>query len=265
MYFSKYHGTGNDFILLKEEVKNKGIIPEICDRHFGIGADGLMYPSDSEHADIKMNYFNSDGSVAKMCGNGLRCFVQFCRDEGLITLTSYKVETLAGIIDVEIVDSEIRLGLGTPDFSFNEQEYVPTTELLLDEEVLIDGYPIRMSLAKQGTLHAIVYVTNNMDIRALGPMICHNELFPDDINVNFVEVIDTHTQKVTTYERGAGWTLSCGTGASASAVVSTKLNMVQSPVSTIVPGGTLTIFVDEDVKLQGPAVKIAHGEYEVSI
>lgn len=262
--FAKYHGTGNDFILLPKKPENLiDTITKICDRHFGIGSDGLIYPSESDVADIKMNYFNSNGSVAKMCGNGMRCFVKYCLDEGLINKHEFVVETLAGNIDIEVIGDDIKLGLGQPDYVFEAEEFTLETSEFLEEEVSIDGQNIRMSLVKVGTLHSVVFMKKSIDMDELGPNICHDELFPDDINVNFVEVIDEKTIKVTTYERGAGWTLSCGTGVSASAVISKKLNKIDSPVNVIVPGGKLKVFVDEDIKLQGPAVKIASGKFEV--
>ncbi|PKK99237.1 MAG: diaminopimelate epimerase [Tenericutes bacterium HGW-Tenericutes-2] len=265
MKFQKYHGTGNDFIMVSFIPSNpEELAKNICDRHFGIGADGLIYPSESSVADIKFNYYNSDGSIAPMCGNGMRCFVQYLLDNQMINKHSFNVETLAGIIHVEYNPESklIKINLGKPIFKLEEPNVSTPIHEFKQQALSISGNIIKFYTINMGTLHTVLYVTPNMDIKSIGPELSKNKFFPKHSNVNFVEVIDQNTQKITTFERGAGWTLSCGTGTAASAVVSRKLGLVNEVVQSIVPGGVLNVYVEEEIKLEGPAKRIATGEYE---
>jgi len=264
MEFQKYHGTGNDFIMVSFIPSNpESLAKKICDRHFGIGADGLIYPSESSIADIKFNYYNSDGSIAPMCGNGMRCFVQYLIDNNKINLKQFSVETLAGIIHVEynLVTKLIKINLGKPEFNLETPNVISPIHEFKEQSVIILESIIKFYTINMGTLHTVIYITPEMDIKKVGPELSKNTFFPKHTNVNFVEVIDKSTQKVTTFERGAGWTLSCGTGTAASAVVSRKLGLVNSVVQSIVPGGLLNVYVNDQIILEGPAKKIATGDY----
>ena len=258
--FSKYHGTGNDFIFVQGPVENPlELARKLCDRHFGIGADGLMYASPSDCADIRMHYFNSDGSEARMCGNGLRCFVRYLLDEGIIEKESFIVETAAGLIPVEAHGDHIVLDLPVNRLKLDESELTRTLDA--SGSVNVDGvsvYPLFM-----GTQHAVVFADPEMDIKVLGPQLTKHEIFPQDINVNFVEVLDQNSLKVITHERGAGWTLSCGTGVCASAWIAHHTQQTDSTMQVFVPGGALSVKIFEDfVRLSGPAVLIAKGEFK---
>lgn len=253
--FEKYHGTGNDFILIQPQPMDSGAVARIlCDRHFGIGADGIMIPHPSSVADIRMEYVNSDGTPAPMCGNGLRCFVRYCLNHGILQKGPVTVETLAGIIDVEVQDEEISLNLGQPLLDLSAEHVID------NHEVTIDG--LKLHTLFLGTLHAIAIVEELTDIRLLGEKLSYHPRFPQAINVNFVEIIDRKTIKVKTHERGAGWTLSCGTGSAASAYMTHLLGLCEAEVTVIVTGGTLHVSCKDDVILRGPAVKIASGIFE---
>ena len=253
--FEKYHGTGNDFILIPPNPMNlSDLAIKLCDRHFGIGADGIMIPHPSSVADIKMEYINSDGTPAPMCGNGLRCFVRYCLNHGLLQKGPMTIETLAGIIDVNVNDELISLNLGQPLLDLNS-DYV-----IDNHEVIIDG--LKLHTLFLGTLHAIVIVDGSVNVRDLGEKLSYHPRFPQAINVNFVEVIDRKTIKVITHERGAGWTLSCGTGSAASAYMTNLLDLTDEEVTVLVGGGELLVRCQEDVILCGPAVKIASGIFE---
>ncbi|MBU1142214.1 MAG: diaminopimelate epimerase [Firmicutes bacterium] len=266
MEFQKYHGTGNDFMMVSFVPSHpESLASSICDRHFGIGADGLIFPSESKIADIKFNYYNSDGSIAPMCGNGMRCFVEYLLDNNMIKETKFAVETLAGIIQVEknIKTGLIKINLGKPVFSLEEPDVATPIRVFEEYALSMHGEMIKFYTINMGTLHTVVYKTSEMNIDKIGPELSKNSFFPKHTNVNFIEVIDSNTQKVTTFERGAGWTLSCGTGTAASAVVSNQLGLVRDVVRSIVPGGELNVYVKEDIYLEGPAVKIATGEYKI--
>lgn len=258
--FSKYQGTGNDFIFVQGPVENPlELARKLCDRHFGIGADGLMYASSSDRADIHMHYFNSDGSEARMCGNGLRCFVRYLLDEGIIEKESFIVETAAGLIPVEAHGDHIVLDLPVNRLKLDESELTRTLDA--SGSVNVDGvsvYPLFM-----GTQHAVVFADPELDIKTWGPKLTKHEIFPQDINVNFVEVLDQNSLKVITHERGAGWTLSCGTGVCASAWIAHHTQKTENTMQVFVPGGALSVMVFEDfVRLSGPAVFIAKGEFK---
>jgi diaminopimelate epimerase len=253
--FEKYHGTGNDFILIEPQSIDSSIIAKrLCDRHFGIGADGIMIPYPSKVADIKMEYFNSDGSPAPMCGNGLRCFVRYCLNHGVLQKGPVTVETLAGIIDVNAQDELISLNLGQPLLDLDSDYVIDNDEVIIDE--------LKLHTLFLGTLHAIVIVDESMNFRNLGEKLSYHPRFPQAINVNFVQVVDRNTIKVTTHERGAGWTLSCGTGSAASAFMTNLLDLTDDEVTVLVPGGELSVYCNEDVILTGPAIKIASGVFE---
>lgn len=257
MRSAKYHGCGNDFILVKSKPSHpESFAKEVCDRHFGIGADGLMWVEKSHHADIKMKYLNSDGSPAKMCGNGLRCFTRFVLDEKIINKHQFLVETDAGDIEVTYDDESkwIELGLMLPR-SLNDTETLCPGDLIKwnYENISCDIHTLHL-----GTLHAVVFVENFDHIDILGPMITSDACFPQDINVNFVKIHTAEKMEVRTHERGAGWTLACGTGISASAYVAIKNKLVNNEVSVIAPGGQCHVYLsDKKVNLSGPAVKIA--------
>jgi diaminopimelate epimerase len=242
MKFFKYEGTGNDFLILDTQIApSTADIKRICDRHFGLGADGILFASESNKAEIKMNYYNADGTIAKMCGNGLRCFVNYLNDQSIITAESYVVETGAGLIEVTRQDGLVEMNLGTAIVQ-------PLTQ--------IEQYPLYpVSLA---TEHAVVF--EGVDQRELiGPLVTNHVRFNDGVNTNFVTVQGPNSIFVQTHERGAGWTMSCGTGAAASAACAVELGIVTSPVQVGVPGGTLEVRVASDVFLKGPANKVAEG------
>jgi diaminopimelate epimerase len=266
MQFSKYHGTGNDFILINHIPKNPSELAIlICDRHKGIGADGLIYPSVSEKFDIKFNYYNSDGTIAPMCGNGMRTFVKYLKDEGILSKSSFVAETLAGPIAVAY-DKEtewIQVDLGKPIVSISKPNLSQSQKTLKMNELTIDQNTIQFHTIVLGTLHTMVLMKETIDVEKIGPKLAYHPYFPEATNVNFVTVIDRTHIMVKTYERGAGWTLSCGTGSASSAWLMHTLGLTESFVFVNVPGGQLQVKIDETVKLIGPATKIAKGEFEI--
>lgn len=264
--FTKYHGLGNDFLIFHEEqvdgLNLDKLIPEVCDRHSGIGADGFIIVKKDP---LEMVYYNQDGSRAPMCGNGIRCFAKFCHDEQVNTSSEYTVETLAGqkIIHVNSLDPFlVDVDMGYPLYD---------TELLhIDSPIWNHRY-----LSKQqtefilysvflSTVHTVVFVKdiNDLDIETVGKEICMDPLFKEQTNVNFVQILDSEHIKVKTYERGCGVTLACGTGCCASALVANKEKKCQRKIDVELEKGHLEIELLEDdrVMMRGPAEKIAKGE-----
>lgn len=256
--FEKYHGTGNDFIFVYDRPNNPSQCAlKLCDRHFGIGADGLMFAQTSEIADIKMLYYNSDGSHATMCGNGLRCFARFVTNNHIINHSKFSVETDAGIIPVNVENDVIQIRLNRErSVLTNRESQLPLVDYIpiVLENILIYGVFI-------GTLHGIVFVENFDQIDELGPKLTSHPNFPESININFVRIITESNIEVRTHERGAGWTLSCGTGVCASVVVAHALHKVNAEVVVDTLGGQLTVRCAENgIDLSGPAKWIARGE-----
>jgi diaminopimelate epimerase len=274
--FSKYHGLGNDFILVNGlGTPAPDIDPQeairLCDRHFGIGADGVILALPSPNADCRMQLINSDGSEAEMCGNGLRCLARFVWDEGLIRKTELVVETLAGLkrvrLHVDGVDViEIAVGMGKP---FLLARDVPTTLVepdarAIDVPLEIDGATFHVTALNTGVPHCIVFVPDveSVDWRSLGPRIEHHPAFPRKTNVMFTQVVARDHVRVRPWERGAGATLACGTGACAAAVAAAITGRAERDMAVTLPGGTLRIQWDatsDEMIMTGPAERVFVG------
>ncbi|MHC1632015.1 MAG: diaminopimelate epimerase [Methanotrichaceae archaeon] len=264
--FTKLQGNGNDFILVDERDRN--LVPEdlksnfaiwCCRRNFGIGGDGVLFLSNSAHADLKMRLLQPDGSEAEMCGNGIRCLAKYAWDKGYVG-QCFHVETLAGIISLKVREIEgafwARVGMGNPCFDRAGIPALGEGELLMKD---IDG--LEVSAVNTGVPHAVIFVKDlDLPILDIAPFIRHNEIFPEGTNVNFVKTGNTF--RVRTFERGVeAETLSCGTGAVASAAVARRLGMVGDEVFVETRGGPLMVsFQEETTYLDGPAITVYSGE-----
>ena len=275
MKFWKMHGAGNDFILingLRETSDNWHNTAKIlCDRRFGIGADGLEYCTKSDIADIRMHYYNSDGSKGEMCGNGIRCFSKFIYEKQIINKTEFSVETDAGIKYIKLVLNEekkikyISVNMGKGDFSAKAIPCTLDRNEILNENIDIDGKNIKISSILMSVPHTTVFVDNIDDypVNDIGSIIEKLIMFPQKTNVNFANVKDDNTIIIKTWERGAGRTLACGTGCCATAVLAHKLGKVKgNKIKLIAEGGELFVEFDGDynVTMIGEAVKVFQGE-----
>lgn len=276
--FEKYHGAGNDFIIVNEkDLIEKGIpdynelAAQVCDRHFGIGADGLLilkYVAGMPY----MFYYNSDGSQAPMCGNGIRCFAHYLKSNRIEEDDKFTINTLSGDLviatfyDEEEDEFSAKVNMGKPIFDVNKLINI-SGEKFLKEKINIGGEEIEISYIFMGTDHSVIFVEDfdQYNINKIGKSIeNYIEIFPKKVNVNFVKVIDRNNMEVITWERGSGRTLACGTGATASAVLGRIFGLVDEKVNVRVPGGNLVIEygdIGEDVFMTGPSEKIAQGEY----
>lgn len=270
MNFAKMHGLGNDFIVIENLdcslKKLEDLAVKLCNRHTGIGGDGILVVETSQSADIKMRIINSDGSNAEMCGNGLRCFAKYIYEKGIINKDIITVETLAGIMTAEIrndnQDMKIKVNMGIPCF---EKESIPFrgNENNLDYSITTGNQIYRATTLQVGVPHTIVYVENidNNEIIEYGKKIEKLSYFPKGTNVNFVKVINRKCIQLKTWERGAGLTLACGTGTCASVVGAYKNNLVDSEVTAILELGELNICYDgTNVYMEGPATLVFEGE-----
>ena len=266
MEFTKMHGAGNDFLLINGFKYNLDeIVPKIkklCDRRFGVGGDGLIVALPSTDCDVKMFYYNSDGSQGEMCGNGIRCFAKFVYEKGIIKKDILKIETLAGvqtavlkINDKDIVEKiEIEIG----NIKYDPKDIIVNIEgeNAFNKKLTVDGKEIIFSSVFLGVPHTVIFINkeDEYDINDIGSKIEVHPLFPKKTNVNFVLPISDNEIKIFTWERGAGRTLACGTGSSSSALLCYKLKGMKDTIKVITEGGELEVQVLEDrVKLRGTA------------
>ncbi|CEQ27868.1 diaminopimelate epimerase [Paraclostridium sordellii] len=276
MNFWKLHGVGNDFIAIDGRFDNidsndySDLAKRVCHRHFGIGADGLLVVKNSDVCDVEMVYYNSDGSRANMCGNGLRCFCKFVYDNNIVNENEFTVYTLDGVkkISLNIYNDKIntiRVNMGKANFNPKNIPVNTDKEVFINEKLVIDNKEFLVSSVLMGVPHTIVFVDeiNKKDIYRYGELIEKNKVFPQNTNVNFVKIDDRDNIKVYTWERGCGYTLGCGTGMTASVIVANYLDKVDNIVNVSSEGGTVKIEILDDVYMIGNAVKICEGTLEV--
>lgn len=268
MDFVKMHGLGNDFVFIEDKTGQDkdytALARAMCNRHKGIGADGLIVIVDSRVADVRMRIINSDGSEAEMCGNGIRCFAKYVYDSGIIEKKKFTVETPAGIMEPEITvgaDNKaelITINMGRPSFNRSEIPMEGADGRVLNEDLCVDGENWKITSLLMGVPHTVTYVddVDTVDIEKIGPLFEKHEAFPKHTNINFAQQMDDRTVKVRTWERGAGATLACGTGSCSVAVASFLNGRTGREVDIQLPLGTLHIeYREEDgnVYMTGPA------------
>ena len=244
---TKMQGLGNDFVFMDYEEFEKTKLPlnelalKLCDRHFGIGADGLIIPVpyNESDADIKWHYVNSDGSLAQMCGNGMRCFTRYVYDKGLVNKKSFKVKTLAGIICPEILDDgNIRVNMGNPIL---EDEKIPFKSA--ERKLTVKDKTFEINPVSMGNPHCIIFTDENtLELaKTYGPEIEKHPYFPEKTNVEFVKIQSRKEVEMCVFERGCGITLACGTGACATVVACILNNLTENNVKVNLLGGAVNI------------------------
>lgn len=272
MNFYKMQGAGNDFVFIEDfnnEIKDECLLAKkLCDRHFGIGADGLVIVRKSKLANAKMVIINADGSRANMCGNAIRCFGKYVYEHKIANGDKFSVETGDGIKEIEIILEDgkvryVRVYMGKPSYDGRD---IPLNNMenLIEREITVDNKTYNMTTILLGVPHTIIFENDKeYNVVQEGSKIEKLDLFKEGSNVNFVKVIDETHIRVNTWERGAGATLACGTGCSASVVVAKKLGLVDKnkEISVKAPGGELIIEVlGDDVYMKGPAEVSFEGE-----
>jgi diaminopimelate epimerase len=269
--FTKMHGAGNDFVVLDGVRQHIKLSPEqlrlIADRHFGVGCDQILLVEESriEEADFRYRIFNADGCEVEQCGNGARCFLRFVHDQNLTTKREIVVETRSGLIRPRLEqDGRVTVNMGLPIF---EPSRIPFTggSGVVNEPLEVDGETLDISALSMGNPHVVQVVTDieRAAVEKLGPLIEHHPRFPKRVNAGFMQIMDRHSIHLRVYERGAGETLSCGTGACAAVVAGIRRGLLDSPVSAATHGGVLTIAWEGDgqpVLMTGPAMTVFTGE-----
>ncbi len=277
MKFTKMHGIGNDYVYIncfEETVENPGELARaMSDRHFGVGSDGLILIKPSEKADFEMRMYNADGSEGAMCGNGIRCVAKYVYDYGLTDRTRISIDTRSGIkyLELTVEDGRMKLArvnMGSPELRADKIPIVCDKEQVIHEPIEVDGVTYYMTGVSMGNPHAVVYVDDveNFEIEKIGPLFEHHPVFPDRVNTEFCKVLDDHTVRMRVWERGAGETLACGTGACAVAVASVLNGYTAQEITVKLRGGDLQIEWDRgnnQVTMTGPAKVVFDGEWKL--
>ena len=260
--FTKMHGAGNDFVVFdcteKRFLLTEEQIRKVCDRHFGVGCDQILVVEKSATADFRYRIFNADGGEVEQCGNGARCFVKFVHSRKLSAKREIRVETLGGAIVPRLEDDgEVSVNMGPP-----------IIEVPLVQTVEIEKKPLQLVILSMGNPHAVQTVADvaSAPVTTQGPVLERHPRFPNRVNAGYMQVLDRHTIRLRVWERGAGETLSCGTGACAAAVSGISRKLIDSPVRVETRGGALTIAWaggDNAVWMKGPAQAVFEGSIEL--
>jgi diaminopimelate epimerase len=270
---TKYHGLGNDFVIVDyEDVKTfnlSDLAIKLCDRHQSVGGDGLIAVKTNP---LEMIYYNSDGSRAKMCGNGIRCFAQFAYDSNIITNNIFSVKTLAGELTLSIENIHpfmVQVDMGKASFLTKDIPMDIDRETFINQSLIIDEKEKVLTSLSMNVTHTVLE-TNQFDDKEMeitGKLIQNHPYFPKSTNVNFYQKINDNQIKMQTYERGAGLTLACGTGACAVYAALHENNQISGEVEMKLPLGSLYISIDESghIIMTGPSKKIISGEIEFTL
>ena len=273
--FTKLHGTANDFVYVDARTGFPGdpaaLAPRLCDRHRGIGADGLILLLDSERADCRMTIYNADGSRPEMCGNGIRGFAKFVHDRHLVDADPLAVETDAGIKTVR-VDREngrvrsVAVDMGAPEWD-GRRIPVAADGAVIDRPLEVAGQTWHVTCVSMGNPHCVVFVdaVDSLPLETIGPAFERHAFFPQRVNTEFVRVLGPDRLEMRVWERGAGETLACGTGACAAAVAAARTGRAGRHVTVALRGGELRIDwrPDDQVRMTGDAVEVFRGRIEV--
>ena len=276
MRITKMHGLGNDFIVFFDngntEFNVTDMAQRLCNRHTGIGADGLVIVMPSDIADVRMRIINSDGSEAEMCGNGIRCFAKYAYEHGEITKDTFTIETLAGVMKPMLtiengIVTQVTVDMGKPFFNSKDIPMNVTMDKVIDVDLDVNGETVTVSSVLLGVPHTEVFVDDitKAPVTTQGPILEKHDAFPSNTNVNYIEVVNDHHIKVRTWERGAGATLACGTGSCASAIMSHEKGLTGREVDVELYLGTLHISYLEDgtVLMTGPAEEVFETELPI--
>lgn len=278
MQFTKMHGIGNDYIYVncfqQTLAHPSELAVRLSDRHFGVGSDGLILIQPSDVADCKMEMFNADGSIGMMCGNGIRCVGKYVYDRGLVKKDVLQVETRSGIktLHLNIQDgtvSSVRVNMGPPELEATKIPVQFLKERVINEAVQSPSGNIwYITCVSMGNPHCVTFVedVDGLDLPRFGPEMEHHEMFPEQVNMEFVRVISPEEIQMRVWERGSGETWACGTGACASAVASALNGRTGRRVTVHLKGGDLVVDWDEqtnDVFMEGPATFVFDGTIEI--
>lgn len=270
LHFTKMHGCGNDFIFidcLNGEKRDLGkVAKKLCDRRFGIGADQLLTIHPSKIADFKMEIYNADGGQVEMCGNGIRCFAKYVYDHGLTKKRELEVETLAGVIRPRLMGDQVEVDMGEPVL---EGRKIPVNAdgRIIDYPLEVAGTSYQVCCVSMGNPHCVLYLDDldHLELEKIGPRFEHHPFFPKRVNTEFVRILNPREVRMRVWERGAGETWACGTGACAVGVAGTLLGKTERKITAHLRGGDLLIEWRENnhVYMTGGVEEVFHGTVKV--
>ena len=276
VHFRKYHGLGNDYLVVDPNVQDVGLTPDvirlICDRNFGIGSDGILYgPLDI--GDIpRVRIFNPDGSEAEKSGNGLRIFAKYLFEKKYVTGQDFSIATAGGIVDAHVVDEHanlIKIKMGKITFLSTEIPVKGDQRQVVDEELEINGAAYKVTCLSIGNPHCVIPTedVSAEKARELGPHVENHEMFPNRINMQLLKVIDRANIEIRIWERGAGYTLASGSSSCAAAGAAHRLGLVDDRINVKMPGGSLLVEIGEDlaVDMTGPVEGVFEGRFHCDL
>ena len=277
--FTKMQGAGNDFVVLDETTQRLHLTPAhyrfLADRHFGVGADQILSVRPAPQPDVDFEYVihNADGGEVEQCGNGSRCFVRFVREQGLTDKTTVRVKVHGGIITLqEMADGQVTVDMGAPVFDLPSVPFASNHATSVNDSTwqlaLSNGDAVKVGVVSMGNPHAVQVVADvdTAPVLAQGPLIEHHVAFPKRVNAGFMQVLSRSDVRLRVFERGAGETLACGTGACAAVVTGIRWGLLDSRVTVQTRGGTLTIDWqggDTPVRMTGPASTVFNGDIDI--
>jgi diaminopimelate epimerase len=273
--FCKMHGLGNDYVIIdnrNETLKDQALsdmAKELCERRYSVGADGVLLIHDSAIADVKMRILNADGSIAELCGNGMRCFAKYCYEKDIIKKRRMTIDTLDGVKDAWVYVKgkkvqTVKINMGEPHL-LRKDIPMHGEGTCINEKLRIDGEVFEVTCLSMGNPHCVIFVdsVDDFPVHKIGKKIENHSLFPNRTNVEFVEVLNRKEIKMRVWERGCGETLACGTGACASIVAGNLLGCLNNKCVVHLLGGDLKIDYDNVVMMEGEAEKTFEGILEV--
>jgi len=272
--FTKMQGVGNDFVVIDGVRQRVDLTPalarKLADRHFGVGCDQILLvePAGAPGVDFRYRIFNADGGEVEQCGNGARCFVRFVREQGLTAKAEIRVETKGGVIAPRLeADDEVTVDMGAPVFEAKRIPFVTDSDAIV-QPLVVDGETVMITALSMGNPHAVQIVADvdAAPVATQGPKIEAHPRFPQRVNAGYIQVLDRERIRLRVYERGAGETLACGTGACAAVVAGIRRGLLEPSVRVAARGGELTIAwagADNPVFLTGPAVTVFEGEVDL--
>ncbi len=277
MKFTKMHGCGNDYVYVncfEETVEDPAAVSiAVSDRHFGIGADGMILICPSTVADFRMAMYNADGSEGSMCGNGIRCVAKYVYDHGMTDKTTITIETKSGIKTLELTIAQgkvstVKVNMGAPILDPARIPVVSEEESVVDAPITVLDQEYRMTCVSMGNPHAVIFVedTQSFPVEELGPYFENHPCFPDRVNTEFVQILSRNEANMRVWERGSGETWACGTGTCATAVACVLNGLTDNRILVHLRGGDLEIFYDQEantVWMTGPATTVFEGEIEI--
>jgi diaminopimelate epimerase len=274
VYFKKYHGLGNDYLVIDPNFNDIDLTPDairlICDRHFGVGSDGILYGPSGDGDISELRIFNPDGSEAEKSGNGLRIFARYLFEDKYVDAKHFKIKTLGGIVEARIIDDSanlIKINMGKVTFLSTKIPVKGEEREVIDEELEIDGIKYKVTCLSIGNPHCVIPMEELSEEKAkqLGPFVENHKMFSKRINMQLLKVIDRNNIEIRIWERGAGYTLASGSSSCAAAAAAHRLGFVDNEINVTMPGGDLLVEIDESdrVHLTGPVEKVFEGNFNI--